>query len=761
MTQNLRTALSRGTAFLTVLGVALPAAAQDGPGYEMYRDIYDPGAHLFEYDAFRDWTMHLDTTLSFEAYGLSDNRALGPYQDTGTHAYLEFNVVGSREFSQFRRMRVQVAGVWNHSNYRHTKTALIPERINFLHENGEVDLPYRLELGNFYGDFTPRTLQASLKGGILEVQPQQSLSGELHSIQVIAASGVTRWDRDNFDDDVYAGASWLIDATQVGASGMNLGTWTLNYIHNWRPQQAVEGFPEVRDQDTLSIAGERAFRLPLDQVWTVEGEYATMRGDHELTGNLGEDQEQYGQATFLQVTGYDEQLPLDYRFRYENYQDDFGTAGANNITADFQGVESQVGWRFERGLRMRLRDTRYRTNRDTGNQTQTVTDGITFTGPLFAYFEPDSPITGSLDIYRRRSADAQNAALNNLRVIDLDINTPLPDGWTGRFGLKLQDDHDIDAGSERVSKELSASADHAVAWRGWSGTVTPGLILRTADGQDVDNTDIQPSVGLNVGRGRHSLASNFGIFYQNARDPGDVNTVDVTFSGVYAYTHGPHVFSLEGDYLNRDLDATGNTDQLRLALLWRYNYDKPAGATATDAASPLPFGQDRAGLRIGRMPPGLGLADVEALLAEQGLGDAARQPNAALYEARLFEDIPLRQRIVVVEGNGAVATSGAIIEFEDTTNPIDMQRAYARVLSELLARYGSPTESYEDGPFTATLATDLADGTFRRIIEWPQANGIIRFGIPRRLDNQVRMEVLYAPSFPARSQSVWGLTQIR
>ncbi|GAB6051634.1 hypothetical protein JCM17960_04540 [Magnetospira thiophila] len=746
-----------------LLGGAAVQAAE--PEYAWYKDIYEPGDYLFNYSIFDDWDMHYDSGLSYEAYPLSGTTALGPYQETGSHGYYEFNVVGTREFSEYHRLRTQVSGVYNLSDYRHREYGFVPERINILKENGEVEVPYRMELGNFYGEYTNRTLQTSLKGGSMEFQPVQNWYGEKHSLQFLVGSGVTRWDRDNFEDDIYTGASWLIDATSIGANRADYGTWTLNWVRNMRPAQPLEGFSKERSQDVLSAAATKDFTGPLGQIMTLEGEWGVMMGDHENNSDNSLDQKQHGQGVFAQLTGSDPDMPLDYRIRAENYAKDYAPQGASSVTSDFQGAEVHAGWRFEKGIRARVRDTRYRSNRSTGNQTQTITDGITFTGPLFIYLRPDwNQVTGALDVYRRRTATATNGTQAVLRVADLSLNMPLPQEWTGRFGFKLQDNHDIASQSTLLSKEVSLSADHAITLNKWEGTITPGLIVRTADGQDTDNDDFQPSLGFSLSKGPQTLNANFGLFYQNAKDSGDTDTVDWTFNGAYAYTLGPHVFRLEADYLNRDINLNDNTDQTRVAFVWRYNYDKPSKAKQQQAADTAPVALQTgtgSSLQVGRFA--LGSSGNEALqsLAAQGLGDGSEQAGATVYESVMFPALSERQRLVVAQENGKVTQTGAIIDFDDTTNVAGMQRTYARILADLLAEYGSPSEIYEDGNFMATIANDLRTGTFRRIVEWQRPDGIIRFGVPRRLDNVVRLEIVHAASFPAKSQSIWGLSNIR
>ena len=48
-----------------------------------------------------------------------------------------------------------------------------------------------------------------------------------------------------------------------------------------------------------------------------------------------------------------------------------------------------------------------------------------------------------------------------------------------------------------------------------------------------------------------------------------------------------------------------------------------------------------------------------------------------------------------------------------------------------------------------------------RIYEWSTDYGMIRMGIPRRLDDQVRLEILHARFMPPVTQPNWGVEELR
>lgn len=57
------------------------------------------------------------------------------------------------------------------------------------------------------------------------------------------------------------------------------------------------------------------------------------------------------------------------------------------------------------------------------------------------------------------------------------------------------------------------------------------------------------------------------------------------------------------------------------------------------------------------------------------------------------------------------------------------------------------------------LAADIAQGRFRRMLEWRTESGRLRFGIPQRLDGLVRMELRHGADLSTGER--WGLDELR
>jgi hypothetical protein len=75
--------------------------------------------------------------------------------------------------------------------------------------------------------------------------------------------------------------------------------------------------------------------------------------------------------------------------------------------------------------------------------------------------------------------------------------------------------------------------------------------------------------------------------------------------------------------------------------------------------------------------------------------------------------------------------------------------------------FGDPSRFYEMGKISDRLFNDINDGSFIRLYEWDTSYGIIRLGIPRRLDRKIEIEIQYAKEFPPVSYTLWGMEEVK
>ena len=143
------------------------------------------------------------------------------------------------------------------------------EQFSLEWEKGDTAVPFALRGGDFYGYFTRRSLQLALKGVQLELQPGAS-PDRRHSLLLFAGEPAPTYNDLQEQDNLYAGASWLV-------SDAGRGQLSLNLVHN-RDSTRSNSDGSAREQDIASIAGNTGFAHG-DQRYELEGELAGFQGD--------------------------------------------------------------------------------------------------------------------------------------------------------------------------------------------------------------------------------------------------------------------------------------------------------------------------------------------------------------------------------------------------------------------------------------------------------------------------------------------------
>lgn len=89
------------------------------------------------------------------------------------------------------------------------------------------------------------------------------------------------------------------------------------------------------------------------------------------------------------------------------------------------------------------------------------------------------------------------------------------------------------------------------------------------------------------------------------------------------------------------------------------------------------------------------------------------------------------------------------------------EQIFEKTRAAIIKQLGQPLETYEQGQFGTDFAVEVNGGRLIRIMEWNTATGRARFGIPQRLDRQVRMELQYGPKFPNVLETMWSIEDLR
>lgn len=688
-----------------------------------------------------DWSIFGTNTARVEYYGNSGNPASPIYPFEDFQGYNELSVEFSKRQSLYESMRLYTLAVLNESDYRTNESGLLFENLNFTWEKGDTLLPFRSEVGNYYGFFSYRTLQQSLKGAQVELQPLTALSQSI----VLTAGGVKPNYQDlDLSDDLFVGMNWLLEPTEATTFGFNT-------VYNHRN---ATGVAPTLTQWVFSLLGEQQLRLA-SQNLTVEGELAYFTGDTQ-TGGTGFALDRSDGGYYAQVSGNDGG-PLDYRFRFESYGQDYRPNGAV-VAADRRSFELHGGWRFLNGVNVAGRLQTFRNALESSNPVDTDTAGIRITGPLV----PGTALGGSTAVdafvQNRESRDGTTDSLT--QSLSVNMGAGLGGGWTGRLGVFLQGINDRTSGPNQGTYQVIVGGDHALSIGPFRGTVNPSLLFRARRATNADVNEYGPQAALNLAHDRHSVGLNYSLLQQIAESTGAVDNTVHRMSFNYTYVVDDHRLSFETDFQSRDPQGASSSDGIRVAFSYTYTFEKPRGEAILPPAQPVISSAIVAADILG-LKPGVGLETARTALADAGITNGVEQSNVIVYEARMLTTITQRQRLALVHEENRITMSVLIIDFDDVGNLESMEQTFERVREALLQRYGSPTFTVEEGSFRENVVDDINAGRLIRIVEWHTPTGRLRFGIPRRLDRGVRMEVQHAHQFPPFRQTLWSLEQVR
>lgn len=711
------------------------------------------------------WHIYGSETFRFDGYNAYGDKSSSPYPFTGIQTYDELNVNFERAITPYDRVTGQVNGLlYNDSKYRSTFQGMMPERLNIKQENGDFIIPYRAEAGDFFAFQSFRTMQRSLKGVQVEFQPD--LGGNTrNSIILFSGGGSPAWRSFQLKDDWSNGASWLVEHPVYGRVSINLA------LNHKKANQAL-GVRSSK-QYVYSLAYEKhgvwSARWPwLAQRLTVEGEAGRFVGDHADLNGPGSGQKRQGNGYFMQVSGSPVALAaLSYRARFEAYNRDYQPNGAS-IQPDRRSEEGHLSWRFANGLTARTRVQQFLTAWETSNPLNTMVYGVNLSGPVSGVSE----LSMGLDAFEQNIKSRDLTTNTVSKSVNTSLNKSISRNVSARAGFFYANTRDRTNPTTGVSitRQLSTGMDFRVEKFGFAGTVSPGFLARRSNTQGgMTNWDFNPTLNINASRGPQSISLSYSALNQG-RPRNDLGVVTRTAGLNYSYRQARYTLGVEGDWYGRNPDnaTLRRTDAWRLGAFLTLNFDKPVRArlapeqqAAQSLAPVAPASAARFALDITNFKPGMSEADVRKAMAAAGFGKPVEQAGLLVWFARVMRDIDQRQRLAVDVSGGAVSRTALVIDFDDVGNTADMQHTFERVRQQMLEKYGQPDTFFDQGNFSPNLGADLAANRFIRVMEWRRDGGVLRFGIPRRLDGRIRMEVQFARSFPPFNHTLWSVEELQ
>ncbi|RCK78906.1 MAG: hypothetical protein OZSIB_1056 [Candidatus Ozemobacter sibiricus] len=690
-----------------------------------------------------EWRLTGDTLIRTEEYRSLGDPTSVPYAITGRHTYQNLNFQLSQENSPYDRWLIEYAGLWNNSRYRSRFWGGETERFRLQREKGDAGLPYRLEAGDIYANFSTRTLQRSLKGLILDLQPRASGPRVKHSVQLLYGRSQPDWKYLHESTDRTAGVSWLLqDEKRFRAA--------LSSVWNHRDADVTTGALE-RQQNVTSFAFER--KLPAFGQGVLEGELARFHGDHDGSAGPASGQNRDDWARFLQLMGG--VRDFQYRLRYECQGADFRPVGGS-VPADRRSLEGFLTWNLQEGRTAVLRMQRFEDGWTTDNARLTHLSGLTLRGPL----DVARRLIAGLNIFSEHLTDEKDTMRQSTKGFTADLNRTINDKMAARAGvtMRLTDNARNDAADHRLT-QVTAGFDRSIELFTFAGRLAFDVGQRLIDQGGEESREWFPALGLSLNKKEHDLGFYYRFQRQDRPNPlrVDVDTADLTAR--YAWRKGDHQAGI--DYLQvRRRDSNGVWSRGHQTAFWyQYAFDTIFGRRPVMVAAAPGTPVAGAGRPVD-LWAGLSLGQpfAEALEQARGkLGPESRTWNRhIIFEATQLDEVAQRQRLVLTNEGDRLARLTLLIDADNATG-FDV---FERVRRILLERFGAPAETYEVGRPGPDLAAEVQLGQVVRAMEWRLPEGVLRLSLPRRLDGRLKIEVSLADTFPPLRATNWGLDLI-
>lgn len=686
-----------------------------------------------------------NNVLTLETYGQSGNKASTPFVHDGFQAFNRMQFDFTYKPDDYSSFEGQVNMVSNASEYRSEGTGTYPRTLSLTYENGKSAVPYRIRLGNQYAHYSQRTLRESYKGIQVELQPLSD-SSMRQSFLLTAGVTDTRW-RDTEDDpDKLVGFSWLMENPVFGQIG-------INYAYH-KQEAGVD--QSDRSQEVASIM----FHSPLDfgsQSVDIEGEWVYFTGDHADIDGPGTGRSNSDTGYFLRAKGRGAS-PFTWQVKFEEYGLHYQPLGTS-VATNRRSQELHAGWRFNSGLSLRGRAQNFETGFDEENPETVTVYGISLEGALLGSF--DERLSGSLDAYLQESDNKNGTLDNEFTSVRLQVNRPLFNDWIGQFRLFYTDTNEkVRGGVNSENFQYQLNLNRSVSFFGMRGSIAPGVLYRKTE-SNTTSREWRPQLSASFQDGVHSMGFNIGLLDQERSGVGTNDVKTLSTSLRYGYVHKRHRFRVETSYIDREPDGERSTGSYRVVATWSYSFDKVV-RQSYGASSPVPVDYDSLQLDsslLVTLPRNRTVSEVQTLLSAGGLitGNPIKSSFGLVYHTRLLDDIENNQRFVVSSSNGVVIGTALIVDFGLGMSGREAGQLYEDIEDQLIQLFGSPFKRAATGEFTRSWVSDVNSEALVRDVTWRVAGDIVRFGIPKRLDGFVRLEIQVSSFPPDDNDPYWSL----
>jgi len=168
------------------------------------------------------------------------------------------------------------------------------------------------------------------------------------------------------------------------------------------------------------------------------------------------------------------------------------------------------------------------------------------------------------------------------------------------------------------------------------------------------------------------------------------------------------------------------------------------------------------GIRLDQLALDMSVGDAFSLLQNSNISGGVPLGDALVFEQRYFSSVHNRQRLVIVQDptHTKLDIAAVLIDVDIARGSAALRALVDDVRDELTRSYGRP-RLFEQGRFDDNIAANILSGDFIYLAEWELPGGVLRMGLPERLDGQIRLEVQYKQGFSSVQETAWSIEDVR
>lgn len=698
-------------------------------------------------DASSPWRYSLENTVRAQYYDNNGNQALSRYQSLDEQYYNELFLRASKRPSAYEKWDAQLFALANHSDYRGDEFGTQIENGFLRWQKGDAALPFRARVGDYYAFLSPRTLQKSLKGAQIEVQPKlgQNLN---HSLLFFSGAPAASYNDFSFSQENYLGTSWLTNTNQFGSLSFNI----------LRSEFSTSSVSDTEQEQTnFSINHHFEFQW-LNQRLTTNWEIAHFDGFIQSLTTVNDEKEQ-DQSRYFRLQGRSGK-GTRYSIRFEDNGAQYNPIGAT-VIADREAWISQFQTKTFGSSTVSLRANRYEDANSTQDSRKTVLLGARWFGSSQWF---SNKRTGfNLDLSRQNLDSEQNTVDSSTLSFSSRISQQISKNINTTLQLQNNSTEDDINQSESDFTQVDLSMVFRFKALGFNGSFQPGIQQRDIE-REFSNSPASnyesSDLGIRLNSQFYKQRQRVNFYYasfdvQPESDAGIESSTDN--AGIqYSWSNKHHRISLSSDYRKLELTPQDRVEDYRISLGWTFLLEgelgrKQAAPSAPVSGSPISSGQVPL---VSLLQP---LNKITQSLSGLGIEKTSVQGNYHSYSMPGIANVTQKQQLVLAASNNAVTARSHIIDLQDISDAASLKQLLDQVLAFYTLKLGAPDSVHQFGEITDSFRESIRNEELIIVYDWVLNNSLVRLGIPKRLDNRIQIEVYQSRSMIPVATTHWGL----